>query len=220
MFEKWKKSGISNGETGEIMIEAIIIFPLVLFILLMLISLGFLLYQHALITEVANETAIEIAQTYKYTDMSSSSAAITDEMTAKIKRYRYWLHGNELLHRKQQLAEEYGTNRLAKSSMARAISEPSINLQIKTDNIGRKHIVVDVSCQYEILLGGILDYFGMNGKPIFHATACAEIEDIGYYMSMIRLTRYASGIGGGTKVVKTVDSVLNAIKTFKDILEK
>lgn len=55
-------SEISMGQRGAVMVEAVFVFPIVLFILMLIIYLGNIYYQKARVNELVNRYAIEGAQ--------------------------------------------------------------------------------------------------------------------------------------------------------------
>lgn len=52
----------SRGQSGAVMVEAVFIFPIVLFVLMLIIYLGNIYYQKARVNEIVNRYAIEGAQ--------------------------------------------------------------------------------------------------------------------------------------------------------------
>ena len=54
-----------KNESGEIMLEAVFCIIVTLFVVMFLLGIGFVLYQHTVVSIVNNEVAEEISHTYK-----------------------------------------------------------------------------------------------------------------------------------------------------------
>ena len=78
---------LKNDESGQIMLEAVIIFPLVLLIIITMLSLGFLFYQRTMLSSVASETASAIGSCYKY-DQALDEREITNGIVDNLRKYR------------------------------------------------------------------------------------------------------------------------------------
>lgn len=206
---------IKKEISGEIMLEAIIVYPIVLMLLFFLMGVGFMLYQTAALSSAVNAAATEISQTYKYSDMSKSSEEITNEMVTSIRLYRYVFgRGNALLDGKREDTKEYLRRRLDTVTMAKKIGDVNVTMDIVDDELGRRHIVVTGEAQYEMLFSGILDLMGLNGKPKIKQTAIAQVEDISHYMNTVRYVSYLESLVD----VPIVDSILGLAHTIEKIL--
>ena len=56
-----------NDDSGEVMLESTIIFTITIFLLLALLSIGFIFYQKAMLNSVADEIASDVGATLKFT---------------------------------------------------------------------------------------------------------------------------------------------------------
>ena len=61
-MERGKVNEKKNGQAGALVVEAVFIFPIVLFILMLIIYLGDIYFQMARVDELVNRYAIEGAQ--------------------------------------------------------------------------------------------------------------------------------------------------------------
>ena len=209
---------VRSDESGEIMIESTIIVLMTTFILIFLVSLGFLLYQKSIINTVANETASEIAQTYKYTGILDKDISSQQEMLSaidSIKKYRYLFAWGSLEADNAEKAETYSIGRLSKTSFATVQSGPSIEVNAMNSDIGRRYVEIKIEAKYSIFWGGALKAFGMEDAYSISSTAYAECNDISSYYNTVKFTKYAC-----SKVDDSFAGVVNSmLSLFKSIFE-
>ena len=207
---------VRSNESGEIMIESTIIVLMTTFILIFLVSLGFLLYQKSIINTVANETASEIAQTYKYTGILDKDISSQQEMLSAIdgiKKYRYVFSWGSLEADNAEKAETYSIGRLSRTSFASVQSGPTIQVNAIKSDIGRRYIEVTLEARYSIFWGGALKAFGMEDAYVISSTAYAECNDISSYYNTVKFTKYAcSKIDEPSAFVGAVNSMMSLFK--------
>ena len=211
-----KSSVIQSDESGEIMIESIIIVIITTIVLIFMISLGFLLYQKSLVSTVANETAAEIAQSYKYNGILSTDITTQQEALSALestKKYRYLFSSGALAANSVSIGETYATNRLAQTSFATLEGAPTVLVSTEKADLGRRFIKVTVEVEYTIFLGRALKVFGMDETYTISSTSYAECNDISNYCNTVKFTEYIAGkIDGAT-------SFTEAVKSMADLFE-
>ena len=211
-----KVTAVRSDESGEIMIESTIIVLMTTFILIFLVSLGFLLYQKSIINTVANETASEIAQTYKYTGILDADISTQQAMLSAIdgmKKYRYVFAWGSLEADNAEKAEMYSVGRLSKTSFASVQSGPTIQVNTIKSDIGRRYIEVTLEARYSIFWGGALKAFGMDEAYVVTSTAYGECNDISSYYNTVKFTKYACGkIDDSTSFVGMVNSLMSFVE--------
>lgn len=166
-----------SDESGEIMIESTIIVLLTTFILIFMVSLGFLYYQKSMINTVANETATGIGQMYRYQGVNDEDISSSTEMLSamnSILKYRYIFWGFLLEGDNLEKADSYTVARLSKTSLATQEGEPTIQMNVNSSDFGRRYVEVTVEAKYSIFWGGALKAFGMEEEYVISSTAYAE----------------------------------------------
>jgi len=203
-----------SDESGEIMIESMIIVLMTTFILIFMVSVGFLLYQKSIINTVANETAAEIAQTYKFTSVSDENLLSRQQMwnaLTHVKKYRYLFAWGSLEADNTDKAQNYSVNRLEKTSFATEESSPTIELHTKETDIGRRYVEVTIEAKYSIFWGGALKAFGMDDSYVIQSTAYAECNDISNYYNTVGFVKNACDKVKDTAVGGVLDSAISLL---------
>lgn len=207
-----------TDESGEIMIESLIIVLMTTFILIFMISVGFLLYEKSVLNTVANETVTEIAQMYKYTSVMDKDITSKEEMLSaldSVKKYRYLFCGGSLEADNVAKADNYSITRLAKTSFATEEGVPTIEVNTIRSDIGRRYIEVTIEARYSIFWGGALEAFGMDSAYTVTSTAYAECNDISNYYNTVSFVKNACDkISDDTAIGGLLNS---AISLFKGI---
>lgn len=201
-----------KSERGAVMLEATWCVVLVMFVFLMLISLGFLLYQQNLIHVVANDAAAELSQTYKYCNVSDASVIKASDVSS-VGKYRYLLHSKKLLRSNEQKLETLAESRLDKTSLAKKQGDLSVTVERIPDDIGRYHLKITVSQRYGFLLGDFLTLIGLDEYLTLSSTVYVAGTDMLYYMNSIQTAACVADLMDGY-VTGTIDSLINAIKNL------
>lgn len=207
-----------TDESGEIMIESMIVVLLTTFVLIFMISVGFLLYEKSVINTVANETADEIAQMYRYSSVLDKDVTSKEEMLSalqSVKKYRYLFCAGSLEADSASKADEYSIARLAKTSFATEEGTPTIEVHTIRTDIGRRYVEVTLEARYSIFWGGALEAFGMDSAYTITSTAYAECNDISSYYNTVGFVKNACDkISDDTAIGGLLNS---AISLFKGI---
>lgn len=213
-----------HNEDGEVMLESTLVMLLTTFVLIAMLSVGFLFYQQALINTVATDLANDIATSYKLPKQSDKN---TEESNAlnDIKLYRtsVAMFSMKAMHKKH--AEEYLPKRIQLSTLGITEKEPQVeDFDIVIDNIGRMHVELTVSMECEILFGGALKYFGFfDSVPKFTATSRAECLDITAYASHVKFVDYVSRkaeetLPNGNKAIKSIIGIFQDSSSIADMI--
>lgn len=200
---KYKIKQKLRDSSGEVMIESTLVMLVTIFVLVAMISMGFLFYQQCMLQTVANEIATDIGTNYKLTGQSIGQVDVSQTSLKDIKLYRtsFSMFSMKELHK--QRAKEYLSDRIRLTTLGIMSKEPTVDsFDIKVDNIGRLHVEVTISMECEILFGGALEYFQIiNSKPKFTAVGSAECLDITAYASHVQFVSYLGNkieTNGGT----------------------
>ncbi len=201
-------------ERGYLMLEATFCYVVCMIVIVLLLSVGFFLYQLVLVQVVTSEVAQEVAQNYKLRYVEDSSE-VTEQDVITVGKYRYTLFQSSFDEEKQASVEKYAISRLGKTSLSIADSSPTVTIETVKDDIGRRHYTVTVSQPYTFLFGNILEMIGLKGSMELSGTACVQGTDMLNYINTIKLYRYlADGpIFDDMTGTKLVDTVINAMNS-------
>ena len=209
---------IFSDDNAEIMLESTIVMIITLFVLIAMISVGFLFYQQAMINTVASDVAVEIASNYKMTDSDIGSESSSYK---KIKLYRTSFAVTGMINLHKARAEKYRPERVKLTSLGIYDKEPWVDdFDICIDNVGRLHVEVTVKMECSILFDGALKYFGIiDSMPAFSATGRAECLDVTAYASHVQFLEYISNkiSESGGNISSILDNIIKIVNNVKDI---
>lgn len=208
------KEFLLRRERGALEVEGLIIMTMMIFLLVFLLSFGFLFYQQWVVSFTANDTATRIAQSYAYPNTDPVMGYINQSMKSSISPFRYL--GSHLSEGNKDKGETYATWCLKTASLSYAEGEPRIIVQTIYDDFARRHIVVDITARYEIPFGGALEFFGFDGHVTYHATGRAVCQDLSDYVIGVQVAKSLTGETFGSKIVGTYNSVVKLIENAKE----
>lgn len=173
-----------KDENGEIVVEASFVFPLVIFVVFIIIQLGFIMYQQTLLTVVANETASSLAQIYSTPSKDPFVGFINTEELSKVKLYRNILNDAKNGIDKKAWFVKY---RLAKQRLYRESGDFTIEIDFEHQpgTILQKTVVVKIEARYDLTFFRL---FGVRDtSKVFRAEGRAECLDLLDYSSVLCL---------------------------------
>ncbi|MCI5655424.1 MAG: TadE/TadG family type IV pilus assembly protein [Candidatus Pseudoruminococcus sp.] len=210
---------LKNDESGQIMLEAVIIFPLVLLIIITMLSLGFLFYQRTMLSSVASETASAIGSCYKY-DQALDEREITNGIVDNLRKYRMSLRLETMKEQNKNNGNKFVKSRIGLSNLGINRKDPQIeSIDIVVDDVGRPHVTVSVSMETDFLFDDILKYLDIiDSSPKYTATSSAEIIDMTGYSSYVYFIKYFSKKAEDiSKVVNICDDVYQTVNTVRSL---
>lgn len=202
---------LRRGDSGSLMIDGMIAMLITIMLLVFLMSFGFLLYQRWMVSSIANDTATRLAQSYPYPNADPVIGYLNVDMLSNVPLFRYM--GEGLKAENQEKGENYGLWSLKLSSLAYPVDGPHITVCAPADSLGRRHVQVKVTAEYEIPFGGALQYFGLDGTITYQATGYAVCMDMLDYINTIDTVKSLSENTFDSSIVDTID-------TFRDTLAK
>lgn len=195
-------------ERGMEIVEGMIVMTLMVFVLTMFLSFGFLLYQQLVVSSVANDTASRLAQSYAYPDSDPVMGFITRTMKCSVSPFRY-LTGH-LSDKNAEKGEKYARWSLEQISFANEVSPPDIEVRTLSDSFAQRHVEVEISATYEIPFGGALVYFGLPETVTYHAVGYGSCVDLSNYIHSVDTLNNLFTLVD-SKAVSAIDSIFSAI---------
>lgn len=196
--------------SGEVMIESLVVYTITIFLLFFILALFSALYQRWNVQTIANESATRYAQTYRFDNKDVSSGYITKDQLTEVKDYRYVGDSLEISAKNEIIS--YAKNRLKKTTYTQDVIEPRIDVKVVKDDVSRRHVEVTIEGEYYVPFGEALNYFGMNENLKYKTVAYAECVDLvdyinttDYINNQVESNVFNSGI------VKAIDSVLSLL---------
>lgn len=203
-----------KDEQGTVLLEGVFAVFACIIVLMLMLSLGFYIYQNTMLGIVTNEVAEEIVHIYKYENASDASN-ITKTDVGNVGNYRYLFFSTSYALRNETKAKNMVDSRLAQTSFAKRIGTANVDIEQIADDLGRMHYEVTVSQEYEFLMGDLLQLLGLNGTETLSSTAYVESVDISNYINVVKMTNY--GLDKFTKAVPLVNMVNSVVKMMKAI---
>ena len=217
MFLRWYNEKMKQHEDGMAAIEGLFILTFMLFFLMFLLSIGFLLYQQWHVTLIANDTATRIAQSYAYPNTDPVMGYVDGSMKASMSPFRY-LTGR--LERKNMIkGTKYADWSLDQLSFAYETGNPQIEIKTVFDDFAQRHVVVNITAEYEIPFGSVLEIFGMEKTVTYHGSGRAMVTDLSDMVYSCNTMKTLTSETLGSTIVKAVDKVGGLIHSIMDALE-
>lgn len=183
-----------QGESGEVMLEAAIIVPMVLILLLALLSIAFLFYQSAMMSSIASEIAADVAKNYKYTGIEVGARSIAPKDAESVPMFRMNFGRKSMEKAHGERAARYAAWRVALTTLGMNPGEVTSACKVVNSGIGRAYVQVTVSQTTDFFLSGVLELVQVADRnTAFSATAYAECMDLMGYTSTVNFARYMSG---------------------------
>lgn len=181
----WKKKNQNNR--GEIMLEALIVYPITIFLLFFILAFFSVLYQRWNLQIVANDTVTRVAQTYRFSTADEITGEISEEELTSVGHYRYAaeVFSHNMSESANTRADQYSSWRLAKTSYTKNVAEPECNVTVQSDSLGRRHLELTLTGSYCVPLGEALAYFGFDSTIKYEVSAYADVLDLADYMNTV-----------------------------------
>ena len=206
---------LRGDDSGSLMLDGMISMLITIMVLVFLMSFGFLLYQQWIVTSAANDTATRVAQSYAYPNTDPVMGYLNKDMVATASVFRYV--GNSLAFQNERKGENFAAWSLKRSSLATPVADPQIQVSERYDSLARRHVEVTITAEYEIPLGGALQYFGMDRTITYTATGEAVCIDLLDYLNTVDTFKALTDTTFGSKALKAVNSVAKMIHKLADL---
>lgn len=212
------------GNSGELMLESIVVYTITLFLLFFILALFSVLYQRWNIQTIANETAARMAQTYRFESTDASSGYVTKEQLTQTSRgfslYRNILGFNKESDLKPRVSS-YAKGRLARTTYTKNVVEPTFDVIVKHDAMGRRHVELTITGEYSVPFGEALVFFGFPGTITYEVKAYAECLDLIDYINYVDFVKEQTGLGQiKGSIIKSADAVIGVIDSAVSLFKK
>lgn len=201
-------------DSGEVMIEGLIIVILTVFLLLWILAVGFLHYQRYIVTAVVNDAAKKVAATYNNPTSDMVMGFIQVEDLSARDLYR-GVESQSLQIANYGRTKSYIEYMLKKLGTSDMIDNINIELNFISDNISssRGHVVLKATCRFNTPIGEALDFFGMSKLVGYECEAYAECQDLANYISTADFMSGMTKPFDETKTAKMINSVFKLFYT-------
>ena len=211
---RWLKTHLSRCGAGMEAVEGMIVMTIMVFVLTMFLSFGFLLYQQYAVSSAASDTAARLAQSYAYPDTDPVMGFISRTMKSSMSPFRYL--SSHLEDKNAEKGEKYALWSLEQISFANEVAPPQIEVRTQGDSFAQRHVEVEITATYEIPFGGALVYFGMPDTVTYHATGYGACMDPSNYIhSVDTLNNLVTLVD--SKLVGAIDSILSTIQKVAEL---
>lgn len=212
---------MKKDQSGEVMLEAAIIFIPILILLFAMLSLTFFYYQESVMNSLACEISSDIAKNYKFTDVAIGENGLESGDILNSKMFRTTFGKNKIEQEHQQRAQEYVDWRLPLTSLGFNPGDPHVECELDGTGIGRVIVKVTVSQKTDFFLSEILDMVGITEDGGYFASqSYSECVDPMEYTSMITFTDYLSSemLSPLNPLAQLADSIERLAKKVSDLI--
>ena len=204
------------NESGEVMLEGLIVYTITVFLLFFLLAIFSVLFQAWNVQTIANETAAKAA-TYKLADSDLADPYVSVEQITGISRFRYWFGDDSLEREAETKSFEYSQDRLQKTTYTKAVTQPEVVVQVKEDTLARRHIEVTITGEYTVPFGEALSYFGFDSIAHYETTASAECLDLIDYIDTVDFAGKQCSLDIlGSSLVGAINKMMKLIHDITD----
>ena len=205
------------NESGEVMLEGLIVYTITVFLLFFLLAIFSVLFQAWNVQTIANETAAKAAATYKLADSDLAAPYVSVEQITGISRFRYWFGDDSLEREAETKSFEYSQDRLQKTTYTKAVTQPEVVVQVKEDTLARRHIEVTITGEYTVPFGEALSYFGFDSIAHYETTASAECLDLIDYIDTVDFAGKQCSLDIlGSSLVGAINKMMKLIHDITD----
>ena len=207
-----------KDEDGQTVVEATIVVPIVIMVIFVLMYLGFILYQHTIITVVANDTAASIGQVYATPSKDPFVGYAEPNMLNKTKLYRNLRNAvagamgaaDTVDGSNQRKGTWFAKYRLMSSRLYKESGDLVIDVAFKRRDgaILQKDVIVTITATYEL---PFLRFFGVQDvQKEFRGQGRAQCLDLLDYSSFLSLVNTVAN----DVLEPSADKVVSAINEF------
>ena len=205
------------NESGEVMLEGLIVYTITVFLLFFLLAIFSVLFQAWNVQTIANETAAKAAATYKLADSDLADPYVSVDQITGISRFRYWFGDDSLEREAETKSFEYSQDRLQKTTYTKAVTQPEVAVQVKEDTLARRHIEVTITGEYTVPVGEALSYFGFDSIAHYETTASAECLDLIDYIDTVDFAGKQCSLDIlGSSLVGAINKMMKLIHDITD----
>ena len=205
------------NESGEVMLEGLIVYTITVFLLFFLLAIFSVLFQAWNVQTIANETAAKAAATYKLADSDLADPYVSVDQITGISRFRYWFGDDSLERDAETKSFEYSQDRLQKTTYTKAVTQPEVAVQVKEDTLARRHIEVTITGEYTVPFGEALSYFGFDSIAHYETTASAECLDLIDYIDTVDFAGKQCSLDIlGSSLVGAINKMMKLIHDITD----
>ena len=205
------------NESGEVMLEGLIVYTITVFLLCFLLAIFSVLFQAWNVQTIANETAAKAAATYKLADSDLADPYVSVDQITGISRFRYWFGDDSLEREAETKSFEYSQDRLQKTTYTKAVTQPEVAVQVKEDTLARRHIEVTITGEYTVPFGEALSYFGFDSIAHYETTASAECLDLIDYIDTVDFAGKQCSLDIlGSSLVGAINKMMKLIHDITD----
>lgn len=200
-----------KDENANVVIEASFVMSITVVMVAVLISLGFILYEHTLLESTANKTSSSIANVYSSICRDPEFGYANNTNFYKTNLYRYVTNffTSSLDDTSIRKANWFALYHIKKHRMIKN-ENPSVSVDIKNRNgsILLNQVVVTIKSDYAIPLTSI---WGGNNKMTFSATSRSNCIDLLDYFDTVMMVE--------DDVIKKLDKFTETFTKFVNTLD-
>lgn len=206
----------SGSESGEVMLEGMIVMVITMFMLIWILALGFMYYQRFCTTIIANDAAEKTASTFEYPSTDIVMGYITPGNIASRGLYRHTGESTRIasvMSANEMRTAAYIKYRLEKVNFAGVVDKVYVSMKNISDSSSRRHIEITVECSYHTPFGEIFNMFGMDRDFSYKVVSYAERIDYtdSYAVVDLGASLYDGRILSGTGFVESLLKVINTL---------
>lgn len=198
-----------KNESGEVMMEGMIVMVITMLMLVWILGIFFLYYQKYTVRIATNDVAKKVAAHYDAPGSEVIMGFITVEELANRPLYL----NNGLEEANDGRADSYVKYILDKTNFNGVVKSVDVTVANTVDAMGRSHIKVTTECTFKTPFGEGLAWMGMSGERTYRVVSYADSTSLTDYVSTVTVAK-AFTSGAIVKAPGIVGSTVKMINSF------
>lgn len=202
---------VKREESGEVMLEGMIVLVITIIMLIWILAVGFIYYQKYTVRILANDVSKKIAATYD----APTTDLVTGYISASDLTKRSLYLTPDIKDINQSRADSYVKYILNKANFSNVVDAESIvvTLAPTSDALGRSHIKIEMECSFHTPFGVGLEFLGGSKDTTYRVTSYADSTNLTDYVSSVI---FADALTNGTFLKGTgfIEKTVNMINSF------
>lgn len=204
-----------NEETGEVVVEAMILVIIILCAIFFTINIAAVYYNRIIVASVAQEAAFASGAVYGSEGREPFVGYVPSDYFKNRNIYRHFL-SNKLEEATTKKARWYGSYLLHTNEFSTThdigMSDHVQTRCEKNERLGCMMVYVSVEKEYPLFIANPMSIFGIDPRYVSSATATAVCYDPIHQINMMALfDEFTQGVNGSFKITEAADTVLDII---------
>lgn len=205
-----------RDENGTIMIESTYCMLAAMIVMIFIVGLGFIYYQHVMFVVACDQVAEEVVQTYKLKNVTHNVEVTQADVENKSMGFYRYLWGTLQSSSKDHL-NTLANERLSQTSFALSGGDATVEIVPHLDDLGRRHYAVTITKPYKFLFSNFFNgsvFKALKIDNTMTTTVYVEGTDISHITNTVDFTLFGFRILENWEVTKLISGFCGLFNTI------